>query len=229
MSLHCETCNLLFKSNKCMQAHMKSKRHAVRINKESPILDSFACCRCGKTYSYRQSLHVHNKACALVHDSPSTGSEEDAQSCKPLRLPTTTNTEELSHTNKILLETLQQKMDFYEKEREEMKAQIAMLLDKHAGTVTTNNNNNNTNNIETQHINIKITLSATKTPTTSTTNQSWRVLTACTAPFLLCWKRFILIQNIPRTITSKSPTKNSLMPPSWETTKNGKRSTVKTR
>jgi len=38
----------------------------------------------------------------------------------------------------------------FEKERQEMKTQIAMLLDKHATTTT----NHNTNNIETQNINI---------------------------------------------------------------------------
>ena len=61
----------------------------------------------------------------------------------------------------ILLETMQQKLEVYEKEREEMKAQIAMLLDKHASSnrasiQTTNNTTTNTNNIETQNINIII-------------------------------------------------------------------------
>jgi hypothetical protein len=42
----------------------------------------------------------------------------------------------------------------FEKERQEMKSQIALLLDKHAGT--TNNTTTNTNNIETQNINIII-------------------------------------------------------------------------
>jgi hypothetical protein len=62
------------------------------------------------------------------------------------------------NATEILLETLQQKLDVYEKEREEMKTQIAKLLDKHAEVHTTTNNSNNTisNNIETQHITINI-------------------------------------------------------------------------
>jgi hypothetical protein len=56
-------------------------------------------------------------------------------------------------------EILEKKMDdmklAFEKEQQEMKAQIAMLLDKHAGT-TNNNNTTNTNNIKTQNINIII-------------------------------------------------------------------------
>jgi hypothetical protein len=52
------------------------------------------------------------------------------------------------NATEILLETMQQKLDLYEKEREEMKAQIAMLLDKHANpSVQTTNIDNQTNNI----------------------------------------------------------------------------------
>ena len=71
---------------------------------------------------------------------------------------TTTTPKAALNATEILLETLQQKLDVYEKEREEMKTQIAKLLDKHAEVHTTTNNSNNTisNNIETQHITINI-------------------------------------------------------------------------
>jgi hypothetical protein len=46
-------------------------------------------------------------------------------------------------------EELREKLSIYEKEHDEMKTQIAMLLDKHAASTTTTNNTNS-HNIETQ-------------------------------------------------------------------------------
>jgi 5-methylcytosine-specific restriction endonuclease McrA len=41
---------------------MNGKRHTDRVNGTAPILDH-ACGNCGKTYSHRQSLHVHRMSC----------------------------------------------------------------------------------------------------------------------------------------------------------------------
>jgi len=84
----------------------------------------YECSVCRKTYSIRQSLHAHTKS----------------KCCAPIITP----------CNQEILELKQA----FEKERQEMKTQIAMLLDKHATTTTTTNNN--TNNIETQNITINI-------------------------------------------------------------------------
>ena len=92
---------------------------------QAPILFS---CECGKSYIQKKSLDYHKKTCNV----------------KPLVC------QQVS-----LLETLQQKLTVYEKEREEMKSQIATLLDKHAKIHTTTTNTIS-NNIETQHITINI-------------------------------------------------------------------------
>ena len=141
MDHQCISCNMSFKSNKCLQQHLKCKRHTDRLTKQTP-LPTFVCDACGKKYCHRQSLHTHKLSCVEV---------------AVVVVPT-------QNDAKSVQENLQQQIDeikqAFDKERQEMKAQIAMLLDKHAGSGTTNNNNNNitnSHNIETQqNININI-------------------------------------------------------------------------
>ena len=139
MDHQCVSCNMSFKSNKCLHQHFKCKRHTDRMNKQTPI-PTFVCDACGKKYVHRQSLHTHKMSCIEVAFVSAVPTQNDA---------------------KLVQENLQQQIDdikqAFEKERQEMKAQIAMLLDKHESSGTINNNNTtNTNNIETQNINIII-------------------------------------------------------------------------
>ena len=124
MDHYCNLCDITFKSNKCLQQHLKCNRHTDRIKNpsESP---KFECSVCGKKYIIRQSLHAHKKTCV-----PAPAISPSVQ------------------------DIVNEMKQAFEKERQEMKSQIALLLDKHAGT--TNNNTTNTNNIETQNINIII-------------------------------------------------------------------------
>ena len=125
-----------FKSNKCLQQHLKCKRHTDRLNKQNP-LPTFVCDACGKKYCHRQSLHTHKMSCVEVAVVDAVPTQDDT---------------------KLVQENLQQQIDeikqAFEKERQEMKAQIAMLLDKHTGGYGTTNNNNTTQNIETQNVHI---------------------------------------------------------------------------
>jgi hypothetical protein len=131
-----------FKSNKCLQQHLKCNRHAERITKPSPV-PRFECGVCGKKYSYRQSLHVHKRSCVVVEIAPVQQETNSIQ--------------DILHQKQI--DEMKQAFD---KERQEMKLafeetmkeQINKILEKHAGTST--NCNNNTTNIENQHININI-------------------------------------------------------------------------
>jgi hypothetical protein len=91
-------------------------------------------CVCGKSYSYHQSLYVHRKTCEQHKSSKNNTTIIDAMQ---------------QRLDKYEKDTQEMK-DQYEKEREEMKAQISLLLDKQAGNTTTNSNNTN---IETQHNN----------------------------------------------------------------------------
>ena len=66
------------------------------------------------------------------------------------------------------------------------------------------------------------TLSVAKIPIILTIKPYYSALTAFINPFPLYYKKFTLILNTLRITTSKSPIKNSLMPPSWAITNAGK-------
>ena len=140
-ALHCNSCNLDFKNNTCYKKHFKTSRHIQRSTNANIVVFS---CICGRSYSYHQSLYVHHKKCPQYQQSKKAN-------------PSPPDTENVSLLVKQLQtekDEMREKLVSFEKEHEEMKAQIAMLLDKHAGT--TNNNNTTNNNIETQNINIII-------------------------------------------------------------------------
>jgi hypothetical protein len=106
------------------------------------MVDGFACCGCRKKYATRQSLHVHKKSCkSTIHSS----------------LPDEITVETFENLKNTVLEDRkkhQLERDEYLKERDELRTQIAILLDKQQ--TITNTNSHNTNNIETQNITINI-------------------------------------------------------------------------
>ena len=81
-------------------------------------------CQCGKSYTHKNSLEFHKKTC--------------------------------TYKNSVVereMEMMRERIDQFEKEREEMKAQISQLLDQQAtsrGNTTTTTNSNNTT-IDTQN------------------------------------------------------------------------------
>ena len=138
---HCNSCHLNFKNIACYKKHLKTSRHIQRST--NPDIISLSCI-CGRTYSYNQSLYVHQKKCKQYQDSKSLNIPKPAQKVSSLVQQLQTEKNEM-----------REKLISFEKEHEEMKAQIALLLDKHAGTgITNNHNTTNTNNIETQNVNI---------------------------------------------------------------------------
>ena len=108
--------------------------------------DLFQCKTCNKWYCGRSGISHHNKTCSSKNSKPNPIISEQS--------------DPVSHAQKdapsvIIQDIVNEMKQAFEKERQEMKAQIAMLLDKHAGT-TNNNNNTTNNNIETQNITINI-------------------------------------------------------------------------
>ena len=160
--IRCDSCNVEFTSKKGLSQHMKGKRHITRANGTQRVLD-FAC-SCGRNYSHRQSLHVHRMTCTyqithsvteMFEDLKHTMLEERKYN-QIERERSKNETGELNNVQKDALsvqEIVKEMKQAFELERKEMKAQIAMLLDKHAGTT---NNTTNNNNIETQNITINI-------------------------------------------------------------------------
>ena len=101
-----------FKSNKCLQQHMKCKRHTDRMNKNPP-LSLFKCDGCGRKYCHRQSLHTHKMSCKVI----------------PVVAPIQNDT--ITSVQKNLELKMDEIKQTFEKERQEMKAQIDMLLGMH--------------------------------------------------------------------------------------------------
>ena len=139
---YCNDCKTSYARKYLLSQHLKSRKHTTRIEHAS----SLCSCACGKSYTHKNSLEYHKKTCDF----------------KPIEITTSSAQNDRQTATEILIETMQHKLEVYEKEREEMKAQIALLLDKHvsltrASVQTTNHNTTtNNNNIETQNINIII-------------------------------------------------------------------------
>lgn len=138
---YCNDCKTSYARKYLLSQHLKSIKHKKRTENTTALLT----CECGKSYSHKNSLEYHKKNCTF---EPIIGSN--------IPVPVTVTTPHSpSNATEILLETMQQKMELYEKEREEMKAQIAMLLEKASVQTTTNNQiDNSTNNNNNITINI---------------------------------------------------------------------------
>ena len=145
MNLHCIPCNMPFKCKKYLEQHLRCKRHTDRINEQSCSASlRYECSVCGKKYSIRQSLHAHAKlkSCvATVVETAPVQNDTDAPSIQ-----------DILHQKQI--DEMKQAFD---KERQEMMIAFNKILEKHAGTSSTNCNN--TNNIETQQ-NITININS---------------------------------------------------------------------
>jgi len=157
--LHCATCNLNFKSNACYKKHLKTSRHIQRSTNPDVVVIT---CICGKSYSYNQSLYVHQKKCEQHQHNKALKKKKDSPvlpTAKKHYEKTSLLVQKLQTENNELQtekNELREQLITVVKNQEEMKAQIAFLLDKHAGSTTNNNIDNRTkNNIETQ-VNINI-------------------------------------------------------------------------
>jgi len=140
----CTTCNIDFKNYSCYKKHLNSSRHILRSSNSNII--NFGCI-CGRSYSYNQSLYVHHKKCKPFIDSKIIATPDAFVSLQVQQLQSEKN-------------EMKEKLSSYEKEHEEMKAQIAMLLDKHATAQpvlhTTNTSNNKIDNQTNHNITINI-------------------------------------------------------------------------
>jgi len=136
-TFYCDNCKTSYARKYLLSQHLKSIKHKKRTGHSSSLIT----CECGKSYAHKNSLEYHKKKCSFKTSIPTP----------PMKMSTQQNATE------ILLETMQHKLELFEKEREEMKAQIAMLLEKHATpsvqTTTNNQIDNSTNNNITININ----------------------------------------------------------------------------
>ena len=140
---YCNDCKTSYARKYLLSQHLKSRKHTTRIE-PSCILCS---CDCGKSYTHKNSLEYHKKTCDFKPDNM-------------ILLHPVSHGNNTQTAAELLLETVQRKLEVYEKEREEMKAQIAMLLDKHASSAPITNNNNSKIDNQTNNNNITINITA---------------------------------------------------------------------
>jgi len=138
-TLHCEICNIDCKTKANYNKHMISNRHIHRKT-NAPIIYS---CKCGRTYTYHQSLYYHRKTCEIHQNSKVGYPQNEKMNLQVQQL-------------QAEKEEMRQKLMVYENEHKEMKAQIAMLLDKYAGNSNTTNNHGSIDNQTNNNITINI-------------------------------------------------------------------------
>lgn len=120
--IHCNTCNLDLKSNPCYKKHLKTIRHIERSTNVNIVVFT---CICGRSYSYNQSLNVHQKTCEQYQTSD--------KEANPHNVTISSHVQQLRTENTLLKE----KHKSYEKELADLKAQVAILLDKHTSAAQT--------------------------------------------------------------------------------------------
>lgn len=145
-SIRCETCNLEFKDIAYYRKHLRTSRHLLRSSNDSDISPTISC-TCGKLYSFPQSLRVHQKKCSIYMSSRTVPTINVSDEVQRLRAEKDELREKLN--------TCEKKQEEYEKQHDKMKAQIAMLLEKHS-TLNTNYNTNSHNTETHQNITINI-------------------------------------------------------------------------
>jgi hypothetical protein len=152
----CDTCHLEFKDITYYRKHLTTNRHLIRSSNSS-IIPSISCI-CGKLYSFPQSFRVHRKKCVKYLSSKVSASASSvsvsvsAPEPKP-NVPLITLSEEVLLQFQTEKAEMREKLISYEKQHEEMKAQITMLMERSA---TSNTNSHNTNSHNNQNININI-------------------------------------------------------------------------
>jgi uncharacterized Zn-finger protein len=110
MSWNCEVCKKSFTRKQSLERHLSTTNVHDKYNESIKTYD----CECGKIYKHKQSLRNHKIKCEKAIKSAEA---------------------KISEVYEQRLKT--QKAEF-DKERTELRNQIAMLLDKHAGNTTNN-------------------------------------------------------------------------------------------
>ena len=138
----CEVCNVTFKQKRTYDNHLKTKKHSSRTTNE--ISGKYRC-HCGRKYKFKQGLHTHKKTC--THEPIANVLEDEVATLKT---------------------TIEEERRIHNEERDLLREQIALLLEKFGenpsaaavgpGSNITNNSNNNTS-IDTQN-NVTININA---------------------------------------------------------------------
>jgi len=143
----CELCRLDFKDIAYYKKHLKTKRHMLRSSSDSAIIPAISCI-CGKLYTFQQSLYVHHKKCTIYINSKTAPKYPPAILKVPENVLLQLQTEKDELREKLI--SYEKKQEEREKQYEEMRAQITLLMENKAtSNKDSHNNTNSHNNIET--------------------------------------------------------------------------------
>lgn len=125
-TFYCNTCDEHFKNDRCYKSHIKTQKHYKR---ETNQTNEKHKCACGKIYQFKQGLYVHRKTC-----------------------------KHKEHTEVLLIDSrynelkrdMQIQQEQHERERDELRNQISLLLDKYADMDVVPSIETQQNHIETQ-------------------------------------------------------------------------------
>jgi hypothetical protein len=142
---HCDICQRTFTCNKSLQRHLKCTSHKLRV--ENPLKLNLCCC--GKSFKHPSNLYRHRSKC----ESERNRRGESKKIC------------DTKNDVNLKINEMEQKLVVYErnqrdfeKERDDLRSQISLLLDKLESPHNTTHNNTN---IESQlNNNITININA---------------------------------------------------------------------
>ena len=160
---YCTVCECGFTRKSFLTRHYNSKKHILRTkNNEIKVYK----CDCGKSYLSTTSLHLHKKTCYTdnieVDTDIDTTIETDttittnSSTIEKMKIELEKEREILNQERIELKKECEILKESFEREREGLKEQIALLLEKtittnnHSTTHNNTNSHNTTNNIGTQ-------------------------------------------------------------------------------
>ena len=115
--VHCDICNLDYKTNEYYRRHLITRRHYER---SSDVKTSKHDCVCGRYYTHIQSLYVHRRKCKQHQNMKATE--------KPVPIPTKPAEVITKPCNDNIIEEMQQTIEAHKRERQIMKDEIARLF-----------------------------------------------------------------------------------------------------
>lgn len=137
MSFFCFTCQINLSSSQALARHESSIKHLKRLENKVKFT-----CRCGRTFNQSSSLYRHKKKCNYIVDE-SKIYDTQAQ-------------------EKLEIQILQERLNEKDKEMDELRKQVEMLIGNNNGKNIASNNNStikNQNNIQNQQ-NVNITVNS---------------------------------------------------------------------
>jgi hypothetical protein len=138
---HCEVCDKHFQSKRNLDKHLAGERHNAHVLAQTR--GHTHTCFCGRGFLHASSMYRHRRTCT---DPPCENNN---------------NVSDVNVQIQEMREALDEERKIHQQERDELRAQISLLLDRQATVNNTNTTNSNNNtSIENQNNTINININA---------------------------------------------------------------------